>query len=75
MINAINPVIIKSLIFLITLRKSFIYTYVKQLSLYMYVLYTYMNRLLLYKETLDYKIKRRERYIIFKYLVLPKNKL
>lgn len=33
-----------------------------------------MNRLLLYKETLDYKIKRREQNIIFKYLVLSKNK-
>lgn len=59
---------------MITLRKSFVYTYVKQLSLYMYILYTYMNQSLLYKETLDYEIKRREQNIIFKYLILSKNK-
>lgn len=33
-----------------------------------------MNQLLLYKETLGYKIKRREQNIIFKYLILSKNK-
>lgn len=33
-----------------------------------------MNQSLLYKETLDYEIKRREQHIIFKYLILSKNK-